>query len=70
MSEEEIDLSPDKDKGVLKKIITPGVGIACPKKGDRVSVRYIGRLVDGTIFDSSEQHGELYDFILGRGTHL
>ncbi|HET9506050.1 MAG TPA: FKBP-type peptidyl-prolyl cis-trans isomerase [Hymenobacter sp.] len=36
--------------------------------GKRVSVRYTGELLDGTVFDASAQHGnEPFDFVLGEG---
>ncbi len=35
--------------------------------GDRVSVHYDGRLVDGTRFDSSRERGQAFVFRLGEG---
>ena len=35
------------------------------KKGDRVQVEYIGKLEDGTVFDSTEKQGEPLEFEAG-----
>ena len=40
--------------------------MAQAKKGDTVRVEYEGRLSDGSVFDSSEDHGPL-EFTLGEG---
>ncbi|XP_015906926.1 peptidyl-prolyl cis-trans isomerase FKBP4 [Parasteatoda tepidariorum] len=61
------DITPDKSKGVLKEIITPGVGEDTPCKGNKVSVHYTGKLLDGTKFDSSVDRGEFFEFNLGKG---
>lgn len=62
-----VDISPNQDKGVLKEIITPGVGDELPGKGNKVSVHYTGKLLDGTKFDSSVDRDELFEFTLGQG---
>ena len=62
------DISPDKDEKVFKKIIKEGVGEATPRKGDEVFVHYTGRLLDGTVFDSSVERNELFSFKLGQGS--
>ena len=38
-----------------------------PKSGDTVSVHYTGKLLDGTVFDSSIQRGQPLDFPVGVG---
>ena len=38
-----------------------------PKEGQVVHVHYTGRLLDGTIFDSSYDHDKPIDFTLGKG---
>lgn len=44
--------------GLQYRIITKGNGTVSPGPTDRVEVHYTGRLVDGTVFDSSEERGE------------
>ncbi len=43
--------------GLQYEVITDGNG-AQPGAGDRVKVHYTGKLIDGTIFDSSVERGE------------
>tara|TARA_B100000427_G_scaffold320287_1_gene319475 strand:- start:407 stop:1087 length:681 start_codon:yes stop_codon:yes gene_type:complete len=47
--------------GLQYRIIKEGDG-ASPKKDDRVRVHYVGRLIDGTEFDSSIKRGEPSEF--------
>ena len=49
--------------GLYYEIITEGTG-AKPKPTDTVKVHYTGKLVDGTVFDSSVQRGEPAEFPL------
>ena len=37
------------------------------KKGDKIKVEYEGRLIDGTVFDSSEKHETPLEFTVGAG---
>lgn len=43
--------------GLQYEVITEGDG-PVPTASDRVVVHYTGRLIDGTVFDSSEERGE------------
>lgn len=62
-----IDISPDKDGGVLKKILKEGEGDECPGAGSEVFVHYTGTLLSGEKFDSSKDRDELFSFKLGEG---
>jgi FKBP-type peptidyl-prolyl cis-trans isomerase len=63
-----IDISPDKDGGVLKEIRRAGVGDESPRIGDKVFVHYVGTLTDGSKFDSSRDRGQQFEFSLGTGS--
>jgi FKBP-type peptidyl-prolyl cis-trans isomerase len=45
----------------------PGSGTARPRIGDAVTANYVGRLLDGTPFDSSAAHGHPFSFKVGTG---
>src|SRR5689334_18760869 len=47
----EVDI-PDTNGEVKKKILTKGKGWESPSKGSEVKVHYVGKLLDGTVFDS------------------
>ncbi|MDR2138086.1 MAG: FKBP-type peptidyl-prolyl cis-trans isomerase [Tannerella sp.] len=49
------------ESGLQYKVITEGTG-AKPTTGDKVKVHYTGKLLDGTVFDSSIQRGEPVTF--------
>ncbi len=53
------------DSGLQYKILQEGTG-ASPTASDRVKVHYEGRLIDGTVFDSSIKRGEPVDFGVGQ----
>ncbi|KAK6637332.1 hypothetical protein RUM44_007747 [Polyplax serrata] len=62
-----VDISPNKDGGVLKEIKEEGKGTALPGTGCTMTVHYRGTLIDGTVFDSSKDSGKPFEFVLGRG---
>ena len=51
--------------GLVLKTLTPGKGES-PKATDRVKVNYEGKLIDGTVFDSSLKRGQPISFPLGQ----
>ena len=51
--------------GLQYKVITPGTGKS-PKATDTVEVNYEGKLIDGTVFDSSYERGEPIEFPLNQ----
>jgi len=63
-----VDITPNKDGGVLKEIKQQGTGNSYPHTGDKVSVHYVGTLTDGSKFDSSRDRGDKFEFDLGKGT--
>ncbi|HKK44687.1 MAG TPA: FKBP-type peptidyl-prolyl cis-trans isomerase, partial [Balneolaceae bacterium] len=53
------------DSGLQYKVLKEGSGVS-PDSTDTVRVNYKGMLLDGTVFDSSEQHGQAAQFPLNR----
>lgn len=53
--------------GIRYKILREGKGPK-PVAGNRVTVHYVGRLLDGTEFDSSAKHGRPFSFQLMSGS--
>ena len=62
-----LDLTPEKDGGVLKEIKQAGTGDETPPLGSTVYVHYVGTLTNGSKFDSSRDRGEKFKFNLGKG---
>ena len=63
----EVDITPDKDGGVLKTILREGEIDDYPGYGSEVFVHYTGTLLNGEKFDSSKDRNELFSFKLGEG---
>jgi FK506-binding protein 4/5 len=62
-----VDLSPNKDSKVFKKILKEGAENELPANGDKVYLHYTGTLENGDVFDSSRERNEPFSFTLGRG---
>lgn len=54
------------ESGLMYKVITKGDGKKKPAATDTVKVNYEGKLVDGTVFDSSFERGEPISFPLNQ----
>jgi peptidylprolyl isomerase len=65
----------DMDKETGKPIVTtpsglkyvdldPGAGPTI-KTGDQITVNYVGKFLDGTVFDASSKHGGTMDYVQG-----
>ena len=65
----------DIDKETGKPIVTTSSGLkyvdlkpgsgATIKTGDQVTVNYVGKFLDGTVFDASSKHGGTMDYVQG-----
>jgi len=64
------DITPDQDGGLYKRILQQGSGDEAPMIDDKVYVHYTGRLLDGTVFDSSLERDEPFNFNLGQGDNI
>ncbi|XP_072109370.1 peptidyl-prolyl cis-trans isomerase FKBP5-like isoform X1 [Mobula birostris] len=64
------DLTPNRDRGVLKIVKKAGIDAESPMIGDKVFVHYTGTLQDGRKFDSSRDRNEQFVFYLGKGQVL
>ena len=53
-----------KPSGLIYTEVAAGAG-ASPSPADTVKVHYTGKLIDGTVFDSSVQRGQPAEFTLG-----
>lgn len=61
------DISPTSDNGLYKAITRSGSSGEHPCKGNKIYCHYVGKLADGTVFDSSRERNEQFTFTLGKG---
>jgi len=59
---EAVDVTPLKDGGIMKEVKVAGKGTEYPLPGDKVFVHYVGKLLDGSKFDSSRDRNEQFSF--------
>eukprot|EP01105_Mastigella_eilhardi_P025338 TRINITY_DN6871_c0_g1_i2.p1 TRINITY_DN6871_c0_g1~~TRINITY_DN6871_c0_g1_i2.p1 ORF type:complete len:496 (+),score=220.68 TRINITY_DN6871_c0_g1_i2:60-1547(+) len=55
------------DGGIVKKLVKKGERWRKPPTKCEVTVHYVGKLLDGTVFDSSRDRGQPFTFNLGKG---
>jgi len=58
---------PPRRRRVTVKTLAPGDGVNFPKKGDTVSMHYVGTLTNGNKFDSSRDRGQPFVTQIGVG---
>jgi len=63
----ENNIATEETSSGLKYTLSKTNGAEKAKKGNTVSVHYTGKLLDGTVFDSSRNRGPALDFTLGVG---
>lgn len=61
------NLNVQKTSSGLQYVVTQQGKGKKPSAGDTVKVHYTGKLLDGTVFDSSVERGEPIEFPLGEG---
>ena len=65
LAKETVEIKKEEVKFAIM-MLNEGTGPTVPS-GFKVKVHYTGRLVDGTIFDSSVARGEPFSFTVGTG---
>ncbi|KAF8199689.1 peptidylprolyl isomerase, partial [Pholiota molesta] len=63
-SRDSISIVPN---GITIQTIVPGDGTTFPKKGDKVTIHYVGTFMDGTKFESSRDRGIPFLTEIGTG---
>jgi len=66
-----VDITENKDGGVLKQLLKEGAVNDFPLLGDRVTVTYDAMFADGNRFDSTQFRSDnKFEFVLGKGEIL
>lgn len=65
LDENDITVEPE-ESGLIILVEEEGTGPK-PQSGENVTVHYTGKILDGTVFDSSVERGEPFTFRLGAG---
>src|SRR4051812_27365605 len=60
-----VDVDVTRDGGIIKTIIREGEGETIPL-GMNAKVHYTGKLLNGTVFDSSRHRGKPFSFTVGK----
>lgn len=55
-----------RPSGLITQVLVPGDGDAA-KKGDKIQVHFVGRILDGGVFDSSRTRNAPFSFWVGEG---
>ncbi|KAM3621263.1 uncharacterized protein V6R79_008607 [Siganus canaliculatus] len=65
-----VDVTPNKDQGVIKVVRRQGIDGDRPMIGDKVTLHYTGKLLSGRKFDCSRERKETFSFNVGKGQVL
>jgi len=66
-----VDITENKDGGILKELLKESSGDELPLLGDQVTITYDAMFADGNRFDSSHFRSDnKFEFILGKGEKL
>ncbi|CAG2181174.1 unnamed protein product, partial [Oppiella nova] len=63
---EVIDMSRWRDQTLTKQVVWKGKGWSTPMNGNEVSIHYVAKREDGSVFDSSRQRNQVFTFTVGR----
>lgn len=65
-----VDVTPEKDGGVLKLVVKNGISSDLPTAEDYVFINYVGTLRNGHRYDSSQTRSKPFTFMLGKGSSV